>query len=86
MPLFICEKCDGIDNTACGGTYWMSHRENTPALCCECSPVEYPDGSKNNRAGKWHNRFPKEIATQESVDAMTDEKKQHFVGFGRFTV
>lgn len=35
------------------------------ALCCECSPKFYADGSINEDAGKWHNRFPKKKYTKE---------------------
>ena len=92
MPLFICEKCDAIDNTACGGTFWTKDltRQIWPeeaqgkALCAECAPTHYKSGEPNERGGKWHGRFEKEYATQETVDAMTDEQKERFVGLGRF--
>ena len=68
MSLFICDKCGCVDNTACGGTYWI-HRsdmysgENSWAdklvLCVECKPKEYSDGSIDDNAGKWHNEFKK---------------------------
>jgi hypothetical protein len=51
MPLFICDKCHCIENTALG-RYWSkdlpSASEKGKALCSECSK------------GKWHSRFPKE--------------------------
>lgn len=32
MPIFICEKCGKLDNTACGNNYWHAamnkHRKN----------------------------------------------------------
>ena len=69
MPLFVCERCGAIENTACGGTFWHSkscvgdkfYKEDKvgffckEALCCKC------------HTGRWHNKFPYEIATEESV-------------------
>ena len=56
MPLFVCENCNCVDNTACGGTFWkVLHERGGKLLCCECN------------SGKWHNKFPKEIATKEEV-------------------
>ena len=66
MPLFICENCGTIDNTATG-FYWSrkfikfkDSKFNGKALCCECVPDTYDDGSKRRKSGKWHNHFPKE--------------------------
>ena len=62
MPLFICDCCGAVDNTACGGNYWHGryfaegkgiNPEHSPALCCKCY------------TGKWHDHFPYEICTQE---------------------
>lgn len=56
MPLFVCEECGCVDNTACGGTFWVVlHAKNDKVLCCEC------------HLGKWHNRFPKKIATKRKI-------------------
>ena len=50
MPLFRCDKCDAVENTACG-CYWGRERlQGGRALCSECGK------------GEWHGRFPKEIA------------------------
>jgi len=58
MPLFVCEKCGCVDNTACGGTFWIVlHKKDNKVLCCEC----------HFGPGKWHNRFPKKIATQSEI-------------------
>lgn len=46
MPLFICEKCGTIENTATG-CYWWAVNEGKPALCSECHD------------GKWHGYFEK---------------------------
>ena len=56
MPLFVCEECGCVDNTACGGTFWEVLTGGGRVLCCEC------------RFGKWHDKFPKEIATQNEVE------------------
>lgn len=58
MPLFKCDQCGCVENTACSG-YW--HREldrisgkraadDTRALCSECDP----------EIGQWHGRFDKQ--------------------------
>lgn len=54
MPLFICTKCNAIENTALG-QYWPTVGKDSPALCSECL------------TGKWHGRFPKEIATPQTI-------------------
>lgn len=68
MSTYICEKCGCIDNTACGGNYWLvkskmnffkDEYSNTHCLCVVCTPTEFHDGSKNEQAGKWHNMFPR---------------------------
>lgn len=80
MSTFICEKCGCIDNTACGGTYWevalarkTDKKEdllfaddfyNKHPVCVACAPKEYIDGSKNEEAGEWHNRFPRRHWTE----------------------
>ena len=70
MPSFICHKCGCIDNTACGGTYWMvlgkscdSYADdwyNKNPVCCACAPKKYIDGSGSEDAGQWHNRFTRD--------------------------
>lgn len=73
MPMFICTKCSGIENTACGRVQYkdtgahagiFEDQAKTDALCSECKPRtdrgRYPGGA-------WHGEFPKEIATEEIV-------------------
>lgn len=80
MSTYICTKCGCIDNTACGGNYWMVKSKlasfkdeyaNNNVLCVECTPTEYSDGSINTEKGKWHNKFPKrhwsEFGSKEEV-------------------
>lgn len=51
MPLFVCEKCKCIENTALCD-YWSALVEGTPKLCSECDP----------EIGEWHGVFEKEVA------------------------
>lgn len=53
MPIFKCDKCGCVENTACSN-YWTDKFANPPkpTLCSECDPS----------LGKWHNKFPKESA------------------------
>lgn len=82
MPLFICDRCQAIENTAVGH-YWGARElgDGKPprrwwadddllgkALCSECTPTEFYDGSKCDKGGKWHGRFPKETATPELIE------------------
>ena len=46
MPLFKCEKCGDVENTALCGYWWKG---GGPALCSECDP----------EFGKWHSEFKK---------------------------
>jgi hypothetical protein len=52
MPLFKCTGCGCIDNTACGGNYWL---EPLNAKCSECF------------TGKWEAPFPKETPEQKGL-------------------
>lgn len=69
MGLFICENCGAIENTALG-FYWArrvlkfkDHPElDGKALCSECVPKYYDDGSETGFTGQWHGQFPKEYA------------------------
>jgi hypothetical protein len=55
MPLFRCDKCGCIENTALGN-YWMPHLEGKPALCSECD------------TGTWHGKFDKKDAAGMRID------------------
>lgn len=57
MPLFKCEQCGCVENTALSN-YWTRNINwdstnaeplKNPALCSECDP----------EIGKWHGQFPK---------------------------
>ena len=45
MPVFVCDQCGCLENTAC--SHFWSREEGTPALCSQCDPT----------IGIWHNRF-----------------------------
>lgn len=47
MPLFICDRCKCVDNTATSDFRLQARHGSTERLCTEC------------RTGKWHGRFPK---------------------------
>lgn len=50
MPLFVCDKCHCIENTALG-RYWSKDfdtRDKGKALCSKCN------------SKRWHGAFPKE--------------------------
>ena len=56
MPIFRCEKCGCIENTATSN-YWeskhpMDEGKPKPLVCSECDP----------EIGKWHGHFPKTSA------------------------
>ena len=76
MPLFVCDECHAIENTACGhyatrGCGFLKDKEaDKKALCSECTPQEFSDGSRDYRKGKWHGRFEKQTATAELIKEM----------------
>jgi len=79
MPLFVCDKCKAIENTALGH-YWARglgyHKDeeaDKQALCSECMPVYFNDGSVSNKGGKWHGKFEKTIATTEIIKEMGED-------------
>lgn len=47
MPVFVCDNCGCLENTALSN-FW-GRTKGEPALCSECDPF----------IGKWHNRFEK---------------------------
>jgi len=65
MPLFVCDKCHGIDNTALHGNYWTrlvdsgKKKSSGMILCSEC------------HTGTWHGRF-----TKQKFDPVTDDPNQ----------
>lgn len=57
MPIFRCEQCGCIENTACCG-YWWRKSKGQPLLCPECDP----------ETSKWHGIFEKRPADGMLVD------------------
>ena len=55
MPLFICDKCGCVDNTAMSGNNFYDFEDETQ-LCTECY------------SGEWHNEFPKRKAEEFSKE------------------
>ena len=65
MPLFVCDNCGAIENTAFG-FYWARKRVNFnddelngKALCSECVPEKFSDGPSTGFTGKWHGKWEK---------------------------
>ena len=46
MPIFVCDICNCLENTACS-QYW-NRKPGEPALCSLCDPDIH----------RWHGRFP----------------------------
>jgi len=60
MPLFKCEKCGCLENTATGN-YWIRvNRNGECPLCSECA------------WGKWHGEFKKQTPEQAGYVELQD--------------
>lgn len=57
MPLFACESCNCIENTATSG-FWANKMRKRALLCSECDP----------QIGKWHGVFDKITAVGMLID------------------
>jgi len=95
MGLFICAKCNCIENTALGH-YWstsvvtlklpddMKEYEKGKPLCSECIPADasFSDGSGKGKIGngKWHNKFPK----QDAQEFLATKEGQHYKRHGEY--
>lgn len=72
MPLFCCEKCKCVENTALSNyssrnkDIW-SEEYIGKMLCSECGPPTYKSGSPA-RYGVWHGQFTKRSAVGMSID------------------
>ena len=65
MPLFECERCGVVDNTALTN-FWLAFvDESKPRLCSQCDP----------EIGKWHERFPR--TSRADLDAASDRKVEY---------
>lgn len=56
MPLFRCDKCGCVENTALC-MYWAAKSSGNPKLCSECE------------TGTWHGSFPKRSAEGMQIDS-----------------
>ncbi len=79
MPLFVCDNCDTIDNTACAH-FWSRHDAEMfapefvgKALCACCAPQQYLNGKPTTFDGQWHGRFPQQKASAEYIAARPGE-------------
>lgn len=86
MPLFVCDACETVENTALGH-YWNRDDARWPpevrgkALCSACGPTRYPNGSPTG-LGRWHDRFTR--ARPEQTAEMVAQRRREFVYVGRF--
>ena len=54
MPLFVCDCCGCVENTALGRfKQMMDDKDVEPSLCSKCL------------TGKWHGKFEYELCTRE---------------------
>lgn len=90
MSLFICAKCGCIDNTATSSYWGLTRlgakddyiydeslkEYKGMPLCSECAKIVFhkDNSTPNVVPGKWHGKFPKELATEE------DKKKVRYKG------
>ena len=65
MPLFVCDRCGCVENTALG-SYWgkdmpslWKAEDYGKALCSECAPQQFKSGEPTRFTGTWHGLFPK---------------------------
>ena len=89
MGLFICAKCECVENTALGH-YWSKDRPDDykwnksnikfkgKSLCSEHGPKEFKDGNKTG-FGKWHKKF-----TQHSFREMKDSEQKGMINYKDF--
>jgi hypothetical protein len=66
MPLFVCDRCSTVENTACGDHVGNLLDKSVPKLCSACmeSVPPYREG------GKWHGHFERRVATAELKAAL----------------
>lgn len=70
MPLFLCDNCGVIENTALSSYWWkdQSAEVGGRALCSECTPAT----AGGEKFGKWHGKFPREFMTDEQIAERED--------------
>ena len=94
MPMFICDSCSGIENTACGNAFTKADNkrvsivypdpEKENVYCSECTPPG--TGKPKYPGGTWHGEFLKVIATEELVRkrGLYPTGNNGFVHLGKF--
>ena len=86
MPLFVCNECDHIENTAYGVYFgrefikFFNTSKNNKALCRNCTPTQYEDGSLVRK--KAHYIFETFIATEQKIQEMGLDQ---FIYLGKFS-
>jgi hypothetical protein len=87
MGLFVCDICECVENTALGhywgkdSAYFEDKKLKGKALCSECSPDKFSDGSSNEDGGKWHGKFLKvkwDRVLPMKCDKCDENRRIHF--------
>lgn len=58
MPLYRCDQCNCVENTALTHYWSRNRRTDTRALCSACDP----------EINHWHGRFPRRSASGMHID------------------
>ena len=79
MPMFICDSCSGIENTACGNAFTKADNKRVSIVYPGTGKPKYPGGT-------WHGEFLKVIATEELVRkrGLYPTGNNGFVHLGKF--
>jgi hypothetical protein len=67
MPLFVCDKCGCIENSALSACFWSAFLKKEPVYCSECCPEQ--DKWPGARLG-WHGKFKKKKWTKRFKQKM----------------
>lgn len=81
MPLFVCAKCECVENTALG-MYWTrvvmkndykwtpeNEKFKGKGLCSACMPTHYTDGTLTG-GGQWHGKFEREHYKKSNYEGL----------------
>ena len=73
MPLYKCDTCGCVENTAVGFYYDRANPKwpesvRGKQLCSACGPVEYPSGEPTG-FGAWHGQFVQRPAAGMLLDS-----------------
>ena len=74
MPMFICDRCSTIENTACGDHGANMLNRNKPKLCSACMKSVPP----YRKGGEWHGRFERRVATPALREALAAGGHERF--------